>query len=284
MSEQTQGRLPNFFIIGAPKSGSTALADYLRAHPQVFIPPEKELYFFTIQSNWDRGLDWYRWLFADAGDAPAVGDATPTYIYSDAALERIAGTIPDAKLFAILRNPVDRAYSSYWWERALRERRGFEEAVRAEMEHGPSVHDPRRHPYLTAGRYLSRLQRVCDFFPRESLHVVILEELRSDVARTFAEACRFLGIDDGVAPTNLGSIVNASYRLRSPFLRGQMLRWRAWRRLPRGWADTLDRWNRAPLKYEPMDARLREDLLVWFAEGNAALERWLGRELPAWRR
>ena len=70
-------RLPDTFVLAAPKAGSTWLADQLRAHPQVFLPPEKELHFFSDEANWVRGVDWYRErFFAQAGDAPLVAEAT----------------------------------------------------------------------------------------------------------------------------------------------------------------------------------------------------------------
>ena len=72
-------RLPNFLVIGAMKAGTTSLFHYLRDHPQVFLPEEKELYFFTEEDNWHRGLEWYRSRFRGAGDAKAVGEASVGY-------------------------------------------------------------------------------------------------------------------------------------------------------------------------------------------------------------
>jgi hypothetical protein len=79
-------------------------------------------------------------------------------------------------------------------------------------------------------------------------------------------------------------VVNPSYRVRWPAFRKAMFRAKAWQRLPRRWADALDRVNRAPMRYPPMDEGLRAELLTWFAGDNAALKIWLGRELPAWKR
>jgi hypothetical protein len=273
------GRLPNFLLIGAPKAGSTALADYLREHPDVFIPPEKEIYFFDMQLA--RGLDWYRSRFAAATTERAVGDATPTYLYSDRALEAMATVIPDARLLVILRNPVDRAYSSYWYEHALSERRSFEEAVRAEID-GTLRNLPKRRPYLDTGRYLPRLERVAGLFGRAALCVVTLEEMRVDPSGVFREVCRFIGVDDSFVPSNLGAIRNPSYRVRWPAVRRAMFRYRAWRRLPRGWANALDRLNRAEFRYPPLDAALRAELSALFAEDNRALAAWLGKDLDAW--
>src|SRR5437764_7156012 len=109
--------LPNFFIIGAMRSGTTSLTRYLNAHPDVFVAPGKELHFFD--QRFDRGLDWYRDCFERAAGQRAIGEATQSYMYDAEAMTRLAVTVPKARLLAILRNPVDRAWSHYWLNRAL---------------------------------------------------------------------------------------------------------------------------------------------------------------------
>jgi hypothetical protein len=107
------GRLPNFLIVGAMKSGTTSLARYLGAHPQAYVAPEKEINFFERGYVWNRGVDWYASRFEGAGDALAVGEASPSYMYWPTAIERMASVVPDARLIALLRDPVERAYSHY---------------------------------------------------------------------------------------------------------------------------------------------------------------------------
>jgi len=272
------GRLPTFLVVGAPKAGTTALAQYLSAHPDVFVAPEKEVHFFDV--GFDRGVDWYRGRFAGATTEHAVGEASPTYMYRDVTLERIRSVVPDPKLIAVIRDPVERAYSHYWWEHTLTESRTFEEAARAEMA---GEVGGRRGRYLDAGRYLGRLQRMHEIFSPRSLLVVVSEELRADPAGVFREVCRFIGVEE-YEPVNLGAVVNPSYRVRWPWLRRAMFRSRAWRRLPLGWADSLDRFNRVEAAYPPMDGRLRAELRAWFEEENRALARWLDRDLSVWDR
>ena len=103
--------LPNYLIIGAPKCGTTSLAAWLDEHPQVYMVPEKELHFFS--GYWEQGLDWYEQCFVPNGK-PLVGEASPSYLENPVARERIASVLPGAKLIAMMRNPVDRAYSQYW--------------------------------------------------------------------------------------------------------------------------------------------------------------------------
>ncbi|MGH2784710.1 MAG: sulfotransferase domain-containing protein [Actinomycetota bacterium] len=272
------GRLPSFLIIGAPKAGTTTLAAYLDAHPDVFVAREKEVHYFD--TNFSRGLDWYRSRFIGAMSERAVGEASPTYMYATQRLERIAATLPKARLIAVLRDPVDRAYSHYWWQHAIGESRSFEDAVRAEMR--GEWHEGRPKRYLDGGRYRRYLEDVGRYFPRDALHVVTLEDLRREPAQTFSEVCRFLGVDGSFVPPNLGEVRNPAYRLRSPRLRRLMFRTRAWRRLPSGVAERIDAWNRVPFRYPDLDPALRSELRAWFADADAELAGWLGRPLP-WR-
>lgn len=274
------GRLPTFLIIGFPKAGTTTLASALDAHPDVFMSREKELHFFD--RNYERGLDWYRAQFADAAGARAIGEASPTYAYNDEAMPRIAEVLPDARLIAILRNPIDRAYSNYWYQRSLGfEPRSFLFAVRKEM----AKPDVKVFPNLKRGRYLPYLERVCALVPRSNLSVVLFEELRDRPADVLGEVFRFLGVDPHLGPP--APAVRAENRttmLRSERLRRSMLKHDAWRRVPARVVRAIDRMNRVDRRYPPMDAALRSELVAWFADANADLARWLGRDLSAWDR
>jgi hypothetical protein len=274
------GRLPTFLIVSAPKSGTTALAAYLAEHPQVFVSAEKELHFFD--DKYERGLDWYRSNFAGAGDAKAVGEATPTYYMEARTLERMAEVVPNARLVALLRNPIEAAWSNYWMQRSLGfERRSFEDALRDEREDRRYEHRSVR--YVAAGRYAERLQRMCERYPREALLVKLFEDLRDAPEATFAEVCRHVGVDDTYSVPSLGAVVNPSTKLRSERLRHLMLKYRAWKRLPFGLAMAIDRLNRYEAKYPKMDARTRTALADLYRAPNEELGRWLGRDLSGWR-
>jgi hypothetical protein len=277
MSNARSASLPNFLIIGVAKAGTTALASYLGSHPQVFVAREKEVHFFD--DNFHKGLDWYRSRFDEVRSELAVGDATPTYIYVDKAIERMAAVLPDAKLIVVLRNPIDRAYSHYWWMRPLSEQLSFEDAVRAELAAGDQSQE---RVYISGGHYLERLKRVCEYYPRSSLHVLISEELKASPGPTYEEVCRFLGVDDGVKPENLGTVLNSAYLLRHPWLRPLLFRVRAFKWMPFDLAGRIDQWNRVPFQYPPIDPRLREELDTYYHEHNATLAAWLGRDLSLW--
>src|SRR5947209_8592328 len=124
--------LPNFLILGAQKAGTTALYAYLRWHPEITGPSFKEVSFFD--RHYARGERWYRAHFP-ARRRPFVGEASPSYLFHPLVPERVARLLPDARLVAILRNPVDRAFSHYQHEVSLgREPLSFEEAVAHEEE------------------------------------------------------------------------------------------------------------------------------------------------------
>lgn len=274
MSEE----LPTFLVIGAMRSGTTTLAWALGAHPEVFIPRDKEIHYFD--QNFDKPVEWYRRWFEAADGAPAIGEATPTYLYEREAPARMADVVPEARLVAILRNPIDRAYSHYWHERNLgRETLPFREALAMEPERiGTEEVLSRLHfAYLDRSRYLHQLERVCRYYPRQRLHVMILEEFQRDPATLYGDLCRFLRLDESYRPSKIGRALNRNVSYRSQRL-GSLARRIRWRPLRR----VVGRLVVKGFGYPPMDADLRRELGDRFAGENSALGAWLGRDLSIW--
>lgn len=263
--------LPNFLIIGAQRCATTWLHRCLSEHPQVFMCSEKEAHFFD--ARWDRGLAWYKGLFKDCEGAVAVGEATPEYMWKPVAVKRMASTLPNAKLIAVVRNPIDRAYSAYWLRRRIYQGMSFEEAVEAD----PNL--------LRRGHYAQQLKRVLRYYPREQLLVLLFDDLKHDdeafVQRTF----QFLEVDPDYRPSLLGHTYNA---VLFPRIRGLL------DQLSLTWAidviktirfDLLIRhWSRASDKraYPKMKQETRNCLQSYFAESNAELEEIIGVEVD-WR-
>ncbi len=240
---------------------------------------QKELHYFDRLL--DRGEEWYRRQFAAADGRPAAGEATPDYMYFSEVPALMARTVPEARLIAILRNPVDRAYSHYWHERARgREKLECADAVAAEPDRLASGPEGRStYSYLDRGRYQAQLLNVCRYYPRDALLVVLFEELRDGPVEAFRAVCQFLSIDPSFVPPNVGEPTNYYAAFRSV----------AYRKLVRG-MPFLPRWARSALKklnvqhatYPGMDPALRARLLEHFARDNTALAAWLGRDLSAW--
>jgi hypothetical protein len=243
--------LPDFLVIGAQKAGTTALYAYLRWHPGITGPSWKEVSFFD--RHWWRGEAWYRGQFPLRAGERLVGEASPSYLFHPLAPGRARSLVPDAKLVALLRDPVDRAYSQYQHEVALgREPLSFEDALAAEDDRLAGeverlTEDPRAfsrawwdHTYAARGRYAEQLERWLAVFPRDQLLVVPTEELGERPAETYASILAFLGAE----PYELSDY-------------------------PR----VFDR------DYEPMRPETRAALAASFAEPNRRLEALLGREL-----
>ncbi|MGZ6825615.1 MAG: sulfotransferase family protein [Mycobacteriales bacterium] len=270
--------LPDWVVLGAPKAGTTTLAAWLNGHPEAHVPPAKEVSYFDLHHA--RGPAWYAAQFAGASPGERLGDATPAYLYSDAALDRLRAVAPDARLLVLLREPAARVWSHYWFNRALGlEPRSFERALRAERR------DPRNAPwgltagYLACSRYVDRLEAVVDRFDREQLLVLMFDDLRSDPAGTFAAACRHVGIADDVPPPDGARAHNVGRQPRSALLQHALMRARAgsW---PLRVGPRLTRLNQRSGGYPSMPDDLREQLRAELAGDTARLAAWLGRPLP----
>ncbi len=265
-------RLPDYIIAGAMRCGTTALNSYLRDHPDIAVSSAKEVHYFD--AKYDLGLDWYREQFPDSAGAVAVGEATPNYIFRSEALDRIQQTLPDVKLLIMLRNPMDRAYSHYWHDRARAKiDEGFAEVVDRELggeDIGPAA-------YVARGRYGEQIESVLARFDRSAVHVETFDDLVAKPGEVYASVCRFIGVDDTYRPANLGQPVN-------PFLEFRSLRLREWaRRLPKRAESLVGRFNRRTSSgYPPMDPAVRGRLKNVFDEANAKLEILLGWQSPDW--
>ena len=198
-------QLVSFLICGAQKAGTTALAEYLRGHPQLFLPAQKELHHFDNESlAWGTGpreqrrnARRYHRAFQDAPPACRWGEATPIYMYWEAAPERIWRYNPAMRIVVILRNPIDRAYS-HW---AMEVGRGadalsFPEALAREGERCRSVlpQQHRVYSYADRGYYSGQLRRLWRFFGEEAVLILRQEELRQTPRDCLDRVCQHLGV------------------------------------------------------------------------------------------
>jgi hypothetical protein len=225
-------------VIGAYKSGTSALHHALRKHPGVFVPQKKEPNFFAfadgaatdnpaaarsvvLEKNYLR-------LFHRAGADAVVGEVSPEYMTNPAACRRIAATVPEVRLVAILRNPVERAYSDYLMYRRDGDERceRFGDAL-DQQDQRYARGDPTGY-YLRTGFYAGQLRPYFDRFPREQIHVLLHDDLRADHHQALADVFRFLGVDPSFTPVDLEP-VNVS---GVPITRGATAALAARRRLP----------------------------------------------------
>lgn len=208
--------MPNFLIIGAQKAGTTSLYHYLDQHPQIYMSPIKEPNFFSTEGDKPdprrpsvNDIEAYRELFRGVSNEKAIGEASPWYLYSLRAPGRIKYHVPDARLIAILRDPVERAYSQFL--HFVRDGRepitdfvqaldSEEMRVRKNLEAGYVTDRGASGAYIGRGFYYAQLRRYFELFDEDQIKVFLSEDLRNDPTGTLQDAFRFLGVDDDFVP------------------------------------------------------------------------------------
>lgn len=296
-------RLPDFLVIGAAKSGTTALWSFLRQHPQVFMPELKEPHHFAFEPDRPAPVfkgpgatihqavtnqRAYAALFEPAGSARAVGEASALYLYLPDAAARIEAALPDVRLVAILRQPADRAFSSY--QHLKRQGRepapGFEAALELE-ERRISDGWGFLWRYRDLGHYPRQLRAYLERFGPERLLVHLYDDLLRDPRAVMRRTYQFLGVDPGFEPdvsarTNVGGVPRAGWRgrllsRRSPVRRAASVFVPA--RLRRRAGALADRQG---LRRETLDPESRRRLTEEFRGEILELGRLLERDTSAW--
>ena len=277
------GRLPDFLLVGAARAGTTTLARWLNAHPHCHISPEKEIFFFDSDELWAQGPGWYCSRFSQARRDQLVGEASTSYIFYEAVAERMASIVPEAKLIAIVRHPVDRAYSHYCFIRMLRdlygppEKRDFATAVREELDGCVE----RTREYVARGYYAEQLERLLSFYPTQQLKILLFDDLANAPRTVWHQLAEFLGLTPLPEPRHITRPVNATqaYKLQL-FERLVRSARHKWDRPPSALSSRIDAWNQRRLP--PMSPKLRELLIEHYRPHNIRLERMLSRNLPTW--
>jgi hypothetical protein len=289
--------LPNFIVIGAAKAGTTALYWYLAEHPQVFMSPVKETNYFAYNLDESgqllygdpnihrfpiRTLSEYEDLFADAGDAQAVGEASPLYLESPEAAARIARLIPEARIICGIRQPVDRAYSDY--QMYLRNRSRWLEPTR-DFSATALWARPDSH-WMQLGRYYAQLARYYEVFPRHQIHVFLFDDMKRDALRTTQEIYRFVGVDPGFRPDletphNIGGV--PANMLLERLVTNKMLRSMMAPLMSLRAANWVRKLRTRNMKQAPrLPAELRKELTSYFQDDVLKTSELIGKNLDHW--
>jgi len=254
--------VPDFLIVGAQRCGTTSLHRYLLQHPAVLGARfQKGVHWFD--EHYDRPLSWYRanfpttirrrWVARRSGARPVAGESSPYYLFHPHAPRWIGERLPDVRLIALLRDPVERAWSHYQHNVARgMEPLGFAEALDAEPDRLAGAEERlatpgavdlahRRGSYVARGRYVEQLERVWDAVPPERVLVLFTADLDRQPAETLARVHEFLGVP-----------------VRPP--------------------ETTRRWNQQAPADLPGDTRDR--LEAAFVDADRALAERLGQSLP----
>lgn len=285
--------LPNFFVIGAQKGGTTSLYRYLDQHPDVFMSRVKEPGFFMeardlppLPQHPHLVRTWadYRALFDDVTHETAIGEASTTYLTHGGAATNIRAAIPGARLVAVLRNPVDRAFSAYSMRIANgREDRTFEAAIDDELA-GRLGEDGWR--YLQPGLYGAQLTRYFDQFPREQLQIHLSEDLGRDTPGVVRQMYGFIGVDPDFVPDVRRANVSA-YPKRSESLDRVVHRVpgrsAAQRLVPPGvWERVRRSYHRRNSRPPEFPPALRRRLTEYYRDDVELTARLIDRDLTAW--
>lgn len=299
--------LPNFFIIGAAKSGTSSLYRYLAQHPQIFTSPKKEPSYFALpgvdvkasgpgdQQSLDELIVTdraeYEALFSEAGDASVIGEGSVMYLYYPEVAQRIRREVPDARLIAILRNPVDRAYSCF---RHLRRdgrepREVFADALALEDSRIEAGWEHLWH-YTRGGFYFEQLSRYYDVFPPEQISVHMYEDLQMRPLELVGSIFRFLGVDDTFQPDltirrNVSGMPR-SRRLHRFLRQPSTLKATLSYFVPRAVRERLylaaTDWNVDSEAESGMPPEVREQLSHLFESDIDRLSQLIGRDLSGW--
>jgi hypothetical protein len=268
--------LPNFFVVGAPVSGTTALHDFLHQHPDIYVSPIKEPDFFSSSSD---SPDWdtYLKLFDGVTGETAVGECSVSYLSSEQAPQRIAASIPHARILMMLRNPVDRLNSGYAWALST----GATRASFSTWAHGQYRLEESRnskHGVVWTGMYAQHLRRYLAHFPREQIGVFLYDDYIADPQATLREVFTFLNIDPSVEvdvsrrhnPTRTRRLPRVHSLLVAPFTPLLKL-------LPQRVEHALRGWYRT--SPEPPSAAGRSAVMQIYREDIRDLEQLLGKRL-----
>ncbi len=246
------GKLPDFIIVGTQKGGTSSLQHHLRQHPQIEMAPNllghpgDEPHFFD--EHYDRGIAWYRSLFRD--NVKLQGEKTPNYLSAHECHPRLRAVVPECRLVAILRDPVDRAESAFNHAVQVAQQRGVQHLrgwnTRLTFEQNLQDYLAGRVPgsYVTSGCYIDHLESLLSHFSRDQLLVLISEEYRREPAGTLNQVFRFLGAEPRAVPYN----------------------------------PSVHKRSKEAMISEPCKVWLRE----YYAPFNHRLFQFLGREIPDW--
>ena len=277
--------LPNLVGCGAGKSGTTSLHYYLSQHPQIFMAPVKETHYFS--KHFDKGENWYRSHFEGWTREPIIGEFSTTYMNYPTVPARIAELIPQAKLMFLLRNPIERAYSNYWFSvniGAQAPDSTFSDVIRTQKGN---------QYYVSPGFYYDLLSRFLGYFDRNQIYILITEELQKEPVQQMSSCYKYLGIDPSFVP-NVNQKFNVTVTTSNKWKKRADQNWLVLKRKLRPYflryptsirqrLSKMEQLFRLQMFSEDRPPILKEDrdyLADIFQEHNNKLANFMERELP----
>jgi Sulfotransferase domain len=282
---------PDFFLVGAPRCGTTALYTYLEQHPEIFMSAIKEPQFFAdFLGEHRRICNWSDYLncFAGADLEKRIGEASVAYLAAPNSAKDIKAFSPEARIIIMLRNPVDVMNSLYHLRRFsnLEDEPSFESALAAD-EHGRRSYEL---TYRERVKFSEQVKRFIDIFGRDNIHIIIFDDFKADTALVYRNTLEFLDVRSDCRTSF--PVINANRRARSKLL------WKAVRQPPQLLRSTIHpltsqrarsylgrfliRLNAVHEKRPPIAPDLKSRLNIEVAPEVEKLSAVIGRDLSAW--
>jgi hypothetical protein len=315
----TNNGRPNFFLVGAPKAGTTSLYRYLGQHPDIYMSPIKEPHYFADEirfENFDEHMqkmsaardlafrrylkgpaserfsggpvdDWgcYLKLFGGATSQTALGEASTCYLWSPTAAANIASAFPDAKIVMVLRDPAERALSQYRHMLSFAPKTiSFSQYLDAGMS-VRSTEISETYPFLQFGLYSTHILRYLKHFPQNKVHIAFYDDYLRDAPGFVAEVYRFLGVDSSfradVSERHMAAAIPRSHGLNRGLKRAGI--WNLARRAsPLPLRRRLRRLAYRPNSSVSMSAAERARLVAFYRDDINCLSQLVKRDLHAW--
>lgn len=291
-------RLPNFFIIGAAKAGTTTVFNILKQHPDVYLSEVKEPQFFCNDEKYNMGMNYYiNTYFSGSEKFKARGEATPHYLFYERVAMRIAKHIPikNQRFVVILRNPIKRAYSLYWNMVAEGiETLGFEEAIDNENNRLNNKYTAKlcslRYTYVSSSKYAEQVRAYLKYFNKDQFVFIIFEEFIKDIECSMKSVFDFLGLENidmidydlKSNPFGLPRIKFIHQFIRNPFYLktkiGKMIHPSIKYRI----SNNLIQLNRKKHDYPAMSKKVEKKMMALFEKDIKELEVILDKDLSNW--
>ena len=290
---------PEFFCVGAPKSGTSALQNFLRQHPDIFMPGMKEIHHFApdLLSADDPWLDDQKYLslFSSAKDYHVVGETSVFYLLSEVSAQLIKNTYPEASIIIMIRNPLEVMYSlhSQLVYNGEEDILGFENAVNAEAEREKGKSLPKRtriqqkHRYFHVVQFTDQIMRFMEYFNDDQLHFILYDDFKKDTLNEVQKVFGFLGVDDSFVPEI--KQVNKNKEIKSLFFQNiqyQLINRSLPRLLPEKQLIKLNTYlleqNTKYVERKPLDSKLEESLKKILKPEIDKLSYFFNRDLSHW--
>jgi hypothetical protein len=296
--------LPGFFLVGAAKSGTTALYRYLEQHPEIFMSPVKEPNFFADEfrlenftphfqkmaakqpqpgpiENWDD----YQKLFQGARNESAIGEASVSYLWSESAPRNIAARFPEAKILMVLRNPIERAFSQYahmlsFADAPISFREYLDDAIGS-----TSTRIGELYPFLNFGLYYEQVRRYLGLFDPKRIQIHFYEDFTRSPDATLRRIFQFLDVNPDFKPDFSNRHMEATVP-RSFFVKNMLKRIGLWEKA-RGQLPSALRGSLRKAAYRPRNSLMlspddRRFLIAWYRDDVLNLSVLLNRDLSSW--